>query len=402
MGHTASKVRLLLLTPDYPPAHGGIQLLAHRLAGGLSGFDTRVLTLDMPGALRFDATDATAVRRVGARALPGVGRKLALNAIALLEGVEFRPQITLSTHIVTSPAAAGLRRALGARTVQYFYAKEIADKPRLAAFAARQADAGIAISTYSQTLLAATGASTAAVRLIPPGVDLPAEGPPADGRSPAPLDCGRHPTFVTVARLADRHKGHDVLIRALVLIRERVPDVRWIVLGDGPLRPELEARARACGVADAVRFLGAVSDRERDFWLRDADLLAMPSRLPGGGKAGEGFGIAYLEAGAHGRPVIAGDVGGACDAVLHGETGLLVDPTDARAVADAIVRLLLDRELARRLGAAGARRAQTLAWPAIALRVQALLWELLSASHGGNASGTGKRGRVPGGAGPDL
>jgi phosphatidylinositol alpha-1,6-mannosyltransferase len=101
----------------------------------------------------------------------------------------------------------------------------------------------------------------------------------------------------------------------------------------------------------------------------------MPSRLPGAGRAGEGFGIVYLEAGAYGKPVVAGNVAGALDAVVDGENGLLVDPTDPAAVARAITRLLVDEELAGRLGAGGASRARSLAWPAIAERVQALLLE---------------------------
>jgi phosphatidylinositol alpha-1,6-mannosyltransferase len=102
----------------------------------------------------------------------------------------------------------------------------------------------------------------------------------------------------------------------------------------------------------------------------------MPSRLPGGGFAGAGFGIAYLEAAARGVPALAGNAGGAVDAVIDGETGLLVDPTDPAAVAAGLVRLLGDRELARRLGAAAAARAQAFAWPVICARVEALLLEL--------------------------
>jgi phosphatidylinositol alpha-1,6-mannosyltransferase len=185
---------------------------------------------------------------------------------------------------------------------------------------------------------------------------------------------------LTVARLQDRYKGHDVLIRALASVRAKVPGVEWIVIGDGPLRPGLELLARSCGVADSVRFLGAVSDEQREQWLRRADLLAMPSRLPGAGLAGEGFGIVYLEAGAYRKPVVAGNVAGAVDAVTDGENGLLVDPTDPLAVAGAIARLLLDPELARRLGGAGALRAQSLAWPVIAERVEAVLLEALRAS----------------------
>jgi phosphatidylinositol alpha-1,6-mannosyltransferase len=273
-------------------------------------------------------------------------------------------------HIATSPAAAVIRRALGARTVQYFHAREIGGRPRLAAFAAREADASISVSSYTSGLLAALGVSRERLNSIPPGVDLPADARP----QPA-----ERPTLVTISRLADRYKGHDVLLQALALVRVRVPDVELVVIGDGPLRPQLEALARAQGLGQSTRFLGSVPDQERDFWLARADLFAMPSRLPGGGQAGEGFGIVYLEAAARGKPVVAGHVGGALDAVIDGQTGLLVDPTDPAAVAEAIVTLLLDRPLALALGSAGAERARRFAWPLIADRVGALLLEQLEA-----------------------
>jgi phosphatidylinositol alpha-1,6-mannosyltransferase len=348
----------------------------------MSEFETRVVTLDSDGARQFDATSGLRVRRVAAHARLGAARNLSLNATGLLEAISFRPELTLSAHIVTSPAAAVVRRALGAQTVQYFYAKEIADKPRLAAFAARHANAAISISAYTTDLLVAAGAPTGHLHLIPPGVDLPSD--------PRPQPAAR-PTILTIARLADRYKGHDVLVRALELVRDRVPGVEWVVIGDGPLRAELEALADSHGVAGSVTFLGAVSDEERNSWLRRAHVLAMPSRLPGAGRAGEGFGIVYLEAGAYGKPVVAGNVAGAVDAVLDGESGLLVDPTDPAAVARAITRLLVDEELAGRLGAGGASRARSLAWPAIAERVQALLLD----QHGSRTAARA-RGEVEG------
>jgi phosphatidylinositol alpha-1,6-mannosyltransferase len=376
-----SRPRLLILTADFPPARGGVQVLMHRLAAGMEAFETKVVALDAPGAGSFDSTSGLSTHRVRAAGSSRAGRLGPLNAGALLEAARFRPTLTLSAHIVTSPAAAGIRRLFGARTVQYFYAKEIADKPRLAAFAARQAHGAIAISNYTSELLASAGALGRNTHVIPPGVDIPGD--------PRPL-VAEHPTFVTIARLGDRYKGHDVLVQALAGIRERVPDVEWVVIGDGPLRPELEALARSRGVAEAVRFLGAVSDEERDSWLRRADLLAMPSRLPGPGQAGDGFGIVYLEAGTYGKPVVAGNVGGPLDAVLDGETGLLVDPADPAEVASAIERLFNDKELALRLGRAGALRAQSFAWPLIVERVQALLLEQLAAP--------GSRGEMKGAA----
>jgi phosphatidyl-myo-inositol dimannoside synthase len=200
--------------------------------------------------------------------------------------------------------------------------------------------------------------------VIANGTDIP------DDPAPQPVD---RPTILTIARIEERYKGHDVMVRALALVLAKVPDAQWVVIGDGSLRPSLEQLARSYGVSDSIRFLGAVSDDQRNAWLARAQLLAMPSRLPAGEFAGEGFGIVYLEAAAYGKPVVAGNVGGAIDAVLDGETGLLVDPLDPLAVAEAITRLLQDDELARRLGGAGQARAQQYAWPKVVERVEALL-----------------------------
>ncbi len=100
----------------------------------------------------------------------------------------------------------------------------------------------------------------------------------------------------------------------------------------------------------------------------------MPSRLERGG-AGEGFGIVYTEAGARGLPVVAGNAGGALDAVLDGETGLLVDAVDPAAVAGALTALLSDRARARKMGRAGWEHARSLAWPNVVARVEAVLDE---------------------------
>jgi phosphatidylinositol alpha-1,6-mannosyltransferase len=363
--------RLLVLTPDFPPVAGGIQVVAHRLAAGITDFETRVIAPHSPGAALFDSDSGLDVRRVrwGER-LRG-GRIAQLNAAALSQALRFRPDVTLSAHIVASPAAAAIRTTLGARTVQYFHAEEIGARPKLAAFAVRHANESIAVSRYTAGLIAATGATPEALSVIPNGTDIPGD--------PTPLPVDR-PTVLTIARMEERYKGHDVMVRALALVRAKVPDAQWIVIGDGSLRPGIEQLAESYGVAESAHFLGTVSDEQRNSWLRRAHLLAMPSRLPAGGLAGEGFGIVYLEAGAYGKPVVAGNVGGALDAVLDGETGLLVDPLDPLAVAGAITRLLLDRELASRLGEAGRARSQRYAWPAIVRRVETVLLEQLETS----------------------
>jgi len=364
----ASRPRLLILTPDFPPARGGIQVTADRLAAGIKCFDTRVITLDSPGAAQFDRERRLAVRRVPDHGRLRGGASARLNLAALRLALSFRPDVTISLHIVTSPAAVAIRRAVGAPIVQYFHAEEIGAKPKLAAFAVRHADEVVAVSPYTAGLITATGSIPASMTLISPGVDLPSDS--------TSLTADR-PTFLTISRIAERYKGHDVLVRALPLVRAKVPRVEWIVIGDGPLRPGVEQLASSYAVADSIEFLGSVSDERRDEWLRRAEVLAMPSRLPGGGLPGEGFGIVYLEAGAYGMPVVAGNVGGGAHAVPDGESGLLVDPTDSVAVAEAITRLLLDRELAERLGRGGQRRARDAAWPTVIERVEVTLLEQL-------------------------
>ena len=371
--------RLLILTTDYPPSRGGIQTLSLRLAEGLGAFDAYVLAPDGPDAGGFDSSRAGRVARSPAPPRIGSGRHVLLNAYALREALRVRPALTLSMHILTSPAAAAIAASGGSRTVQYYHAQEIPHRPRLAAFAARRAHANVVVSGYTARLLEALGVPQTELTRIPPGVELPLD--------PAPLPVDR-PTILTVARLVDRYKGHDVLARALVEVRRDVPAAEWVVIGDGPRRGELEGLVGSLGLAGAVRFLGSVSDAERDAWLRRANVFAMPSRLPGTGRAGEGFGIAYLEASAYGKPVIAGNVAGAVDAVANGESGLLVDPQDHLAVAGALTRLLLDTPLAARMGAAGAERARRFAWPTIIARVQELLLATL-------------RGERPGDAGPN-
>ena len=365
---------VLVLTPDFPPALGGIQLLMHRVVSHAPSLRARVVTLGSRADRDFDRREGLEVTRVGLKRLPRPVAVAALNARGVSQALRKRPDVVLSGHIATSPAASAIGRVLGVPVVQYLYGHEVGVRPRLASYAVRHADRVVAISGYTRELALAAGADPDRVALVTPGVDLP------EGQGPAPErngGAGRR-TVITVGRLEDRYKGHDVLIRALPLVRAQAGDVRWVVVGEGSLRGSLESLARATGVGDMIHFAGAVSDAERDALLASADVFAMPSRLPADGLAGEGFGIVYLEAGARGLPVVAGAVGGALDAVVDGHTGLLVDPNDHVAVAHAISGLLADPARAGALGRAGAEHAARRAWPAVAERLEGLLRQVAS------------------------
>jgi glycosyltransferase involved in cell wall biosynthesis len=196
----------------------------------------------------------------------------------------------------------------------------------------------------ARRLRARSGMPERKLRVIRNGVAVDRFRRPPDLRLRAELTGGREQTIVlTIARL-DAQKGHVHLLAAAA----EIPDALFLLAGDGAERPRLEAEARALGVADRVRFLGHRDDIPELLAL--CDLFVLPSLY-------EGLPLSVLEAMAAGRPVVATAVGGTDEAVLHGETGLLVAPGDASALRDAIRALLADPDRAARMGEAGGIRA---------------------------------------------
>jgi glycosyltransferase involved in cell wall biosynthesis len=176
------------------------------------------------------------------------------------------------------------------------------------------------------------------------GSDAPAAPTPRGARGRFP---GR--TIVTVSRLAaGEDKGHVAVLRALPRILYQVPDLHYVVIGDGNFRTQLEDLARSLGVAHRTHFVGSVSDAEVAAYLDSSEAFVMPSRI-------EGFGLVFLEALAHGLPVIAGTHDAARE-VLGPDAGVLVDTDDVLQVSEAVVQVLADTNLRRRLVAAGRRR----------------------------------------------
>lgn len=158
--------------------------------------------------------------------------------------------------------------------------------------------------------------------------------------------------IVCVGRLVPR-KGQDRLIQALPLIRKTVPNVHLLLVGEGSYRSRLEKIARKAGVQDRVTFIGRVQYQQLPAYIRVGDLFAMPSRSRMAGLEVEGLGIVYLEASACGLPVIAGNSGGAPDAVIEGKTGFVVDGTQVESIAKGAILILTDSNLAKTMGVAG-------------------------------------------------
>jgi phosphatidylinositol alpha-1,6-mannosyltransferase len=210
------------------------------------------------------------------------------------------------------------------------------------------------VSRYTRSRVAAAFGPLAALEQLPAGVDTALFRPDPGARSAirARYRLSDRPVISCVSRLVPR-KGQDVLVRALPLIRRRVPYAVLLLVGGGPYEARLRRLAERAGVGDHVRLTGPVPWSELPAHHAVGDVFAMPCRTHGGGLDVEGLGLVFLEAAASGLPVVAGRSGGAPETVRPGETGTVVDGRDVAEVADAVADLLADPDLAAKYGAAG-------------------------------------------------
>jgi phosphatidylinositol alpha-1,6-mannosyltransferase len=377
----------LLVTNDFPPKLGGIQSYLWELWRRLP-LDppdrVTVLTTPYRGAAEFDAEQRFAVQRTVAPVLlpqPGlanrinrlaaeVGAKLVVLDPALplgLVGPFLKLPYALVLHgaEVTVPARLPGTRLTLHQTLQ-------------------RADLLIAAGGYpaaeARGLLDDDGPPIVS---IPPGVDTSRFHPLGDDDKRAARarfglpDGAEDQLIVSVSRLVPR-KGMDVLIEAAARLHPTHPNLTVAIAGGGRDRPRLERLASSTNAP--VRFLGRVPDADLPDLYACADVFAMLCRNRWLGLEQEGFGIVFLEAAACGVPQVAGDSGGAADAVADGETGVVVhEPDDVAAVADALAALVDDADRRRTLGANARRRAEEeFDYDVLAARLDAALTE-----HGG-------------------
>ncbi|MBI2951735.1 glycosyltransferase family 4 protein, partial [bacterium] len=238
-------------------------------------------------------------------------------------------------------------------------------------YALRRADRLLCVSRHARDRMAEQGVPLDRMAVIPGGVDPEAFRPTDGGQGVRDrLGLNGHRMVLTRGRLVER-RGVDRVIRAMETVLRGAPDTVYVVAGRGPCEAELRRQAEALpGLRGRVLFAGPASVRERADFYNACDVFAMPCREPADGEV-EGFGTAFLEASACGKPVVAGRSGGAPDAVVDGYNGLLVDPWDEEDVAFGLTMLLTDRDYAQRLGENGLRRVrEELSWEKVAERVR--------------------------------
>lgn len=372
-------MKTLILTNDFPPRAGGIQQFVHNLALRRPEGSVVVYAPAWKGAARFDAEQPFEVVRHPTSLMlpePTVLRRAAQIVRSRgCDSVLFGAAAPLG---LLAPALRGhgVGRAVG---ITHGHEAAWAQLPVARRLLRRIGD-GLDVLTYlgeyTRSRMAAVLSPRAAERMarLAPGVDEKLFRAGAGGEEIRRRHglLGR-PVAVCVSRLVAR-KGQDTLIRAWPRVLREVPEAALLVVGGGPYRKELEGLTDAMGVRSSVVFTGSVPWEELPAHYDAGDVFAMPCRTRRRGLDVEGLGIVYLEASATGLPVVAGDSGGAPDAVLEGETGLVVPGRSVEAAADAVAGLLADPGRAAELGAKGrswVEREWT--WARQAARLDALL-----------------------------
>lgn len=344
--------RFLLLATDAFGV-GGIQWAVKSLVRVLSqsfGRD-RVGIVSLLGANEGDSDGWVLSPRAQRNGTgPSFASKLTFASRALLSAARWRKRLAIVAchpHLAVVAAAA----ARISRCPYFVWCHGIeawGPQPALRRMAMRNANGVFAGSRVTaRRVEEMAGLKPGSVDVIP----YPVRGPREKRESSRPPQ----PTILTVSRLdaTETYKGIDTLLNSLPKVLAEIPDAELVVAGDGDDRPRLERVANDLGVEGHVTFEGRVSDQRLEELYSSSSVFALPSRFSFSPPQGEGFGLVYLEAALSGLPVVAGRGGGAEEVVVDGETGLLADAGDPSSVATAIVTILKDADLARKMSERG-------------------------------------------------
>lgn len=218
----------------------------------------------------------------------------------------------------------------------------------------RRAARVLAVSRFTQDALVEWGVPAAKISVCSFGIDLERFARTCDVEIfRRQQDLAERLILLSVGRLVER-KGHDRVLEAVACLRSRFPALVYVVVGDGPYRPVLEARAQRLGLERQVRFVGHRPDAELPLWYSSSDLVVQPNRRKGASV--EGLGLVFWEAGACGIPVVGGRSGGTPEAIEDGETGCLVDPDNVTELVETLAALLTDPARRKAMGRRAAER----------------------------------------------
>ena len=352
--------KILLVTNDLGPQAGGIESFILGLLGELDGSDIVIYTSSEPGDQTFDKKlrQKYGVEVIRDRA------KILLPTPRVNRSVARVMKQYKSEYVWFGAAAplgwmAGHLRRHGAKRIvaithghEVWWSKVWPFTLVMKAMS-QKIDAFGYLGDFTKRAMSSAISTQLKMVRIAPGISINHFTPGTKSEELAKeLDVFGKKVIVCVGRLVHR-KGQDRLIEAMPDVLKKIPDAVLLIVGEGPRREALKKLVAEKELENSVKIAGRLSYEQLPMVIRLGDIFAMPSRSRFFGLEVEGLGIVYLEASACGVPVIAGASGGAPDAVLPGETGLVVDGTDVEAISASIVYLLNDDELRSRMGKRG-------------------------------------------------
>jgi phosphatidylinositol alpha-1,6-mannosyltransferase len=357
---------VLFVSAEYPPVMGGVSLFSRNIVHAMLMLKRKVRVLTLAGEPGTEVDDSgVVVSRVRRRWLPSrIGGVVALATAVGREWLRNPRSILICGRLsFEGPIALLGRRLFGRPYALVVHGSEVIQhrsspvRRWIVGSILRNATALIANSRYTANLVKEFGVDDAQITVIHPLID------PANYQTPAPERVARlrsrlritgRRMMLTVGQLTAR-KGHAAVIAALARLRPRLADLVYVIVGGaGEGRQSLEDLVRHQGLQEHVVFTGHLDDEDVHALYASCDVYVMPCRELAGDV--EGFGISFAEAGLFEKPVVGGIGGGTADAIVDGETGILIDPGDIEALTGAISRLLGDPKLASELGRAGRRR----------------------------------------------
>jgi phosphatidylinositol alpha-1,6-mannosyltransferase len=350
---------ILVVTNDFPPRRGGIESFVASLCARLPPSRLVVFTARMAGSDAVDRRLPYPVVRDRSRNLLPTRRVARAAVRALVEHecdrVVFGAAAPLGL-LAGSLRAAGAKRVVAISHGHEVWWSRVPIARSLLRRIGREAEVVTYVSEFCRRriALALRSKDAAAMVRLSPGVDVEMFRPDLDGtsfRGRLGIDDGR-PVVLAASRLVAR-KGHDVLLAAWPQVVAEHPRAVLLIVGDGPMRRRLEAKAGTLHLDESVRLLPGVAWEDMPEVYAAADVFALPCRTRLGGLEPEALGIVFLEAAASGLPIVVGNSGGAPETVVDGETGYVVDPRDPGNVAARIIDLLDDRAAAAAMGVAG-------------------------------------------------
>ena len=351
----------LFVTNDFGPRAGGIETFVHGLIERLPRGSVVVYTSAQPDSEKFDAKWLTdfGVEVIRDRSKILLPTPRVIKACQKLVKSRNLTRVAFGAAAPLGIMARAMRSAGAEKIVALTHGHEVwwAKVPPFSfaiKFMSQSIDAITYLGDYTRSEISKAISKNDVGKLvqIAPGIDVDHFVPTDSSELRAQLGLADKAVIISVGRLVHR-KGQDKLISALPAIRATVPNVHLVLVGVGPHQKFLENLVAKLNVADCVTFIGRINYSELPKYICVGDIFAMPSRSRFFGLEVEGLGIVYLEASACGLPVVGGKSGGAPDAVLVGETGVVVDGTNSSEIAEACIDLLNNPELCALMGATG-------------------------------------------------